>query len=38
MRVLLVHNRYQEAGGEDTAVANEHALLERNGWQTDCGV
>jgi glycosyltransferase involved in cell wall biosynthesis len=34
MRVLLVHNRYQEAGGEDTVVANEHALLERNGWQT----
>jgi glycosyltransferase involved in cell wall biosynthesis len=34
MRVLLVHNRYQEAGGEDTVVANEQTLLERNGWQT----
>jgi glycosyltransferase involved in cell wall biosynthesis len=34
MKVLIVHNRYQEAGGEDTAVANEHALLERNGLQT----
>ena len=26
MRVLIVHNRYQQAGGEDTVVANEHAL------------
>jgi hypothetical protein len=34
MRVLIVHNRYQVAGGEDAVVANEHALLERHGWQT----
>src|SRR5229473_4487268 len=34
MRVLLVHNRYRQAGGEDTVVANEQALLDRNGWQT----
>ena len=32
MRALIVHNRYQQAGGEDTVVANEYALLERNGW------
>ena len=34
MRVLIVHNRYQQAGGEDTVVANEHALLEKHGWET----
>ena len=34
MRVLIVHNSYQQAGGEDTAVANEHALLEKHGWET----
>jgi glycosyltransferase involved in cell wall biosynthesis len=34
MRVLIVHNRYQQAGGEDAAVANEHALLARHGWKT----
>lgn len=34
MRVLIVHNRYQRRGGEDTVVANEQALLERHGWQT----
>jgi glycosyltransferase involved in cell wall biosynthesis len=33
-RVLIVHNSYQQAGGEDTAVANEHALLDRHGWDT----
>jgi glycosyltransferase involved in cell wall biosynthesis len=31
LRILIVHNRYQLAGGEDTVVANEHALLEQNG-------
>lgn len=31
MKVLVVHNRYQEAGGEDAVVANEHALLGSNG-------
>jgi glycosyltransferase involved in cell wall biosynthesis len=34
MRVLIVHNRYQQAGGEDTVVANEHALLENHGCET----
>jgi glycosyltransferase involved in cell wall biosynthesis len=34
MRVLIVHNHYQEAGGEDSVVANEFALLEQNGWET----
>jgi glycosyltransferase involved in cell wall biosynthesis len=34
MRVLIVHNRYQYAGGEETVVANEHALLERHGCET----
>lgn len=34
MRVLIVHNRYQQAGGEDAVVANEQALLESHGYQT----
>ena len=34
MRVLIVHNRYQQAGGEDTVVANEHALLNSYEWET----
>lgn len=34
MKVLLVHNRYREAGGEDTAVASERALLRRYGHST----
>ena len=34
MRVLIVHNHYQQAGGEDTVVANEHALLKKHGWET----
>jgi glycosyltransferase involved in cell wall biosynthesis len=33
MRVLIVHNRYQQTGGEDTVVTNEHALLNRQGWE-----
>jgi glycosyltransferase involved in cell wall biosynthesis len=33
-RVLIVHNRYQQAGGEDAVAANELALLTRNGWET----
>jgi glycosyltransferase involved in cell wall biosynthesis len=32
MRILIVHNSYQRAGGEDAVVANEHALLDQNGW------
>jgi glycosyltransferase involved in cell wall biosynthesis len=31
--VLIVHNRYQQAGGEDTIVANEYALLKLHGWE-----
>jgi glycosyltransferase involved in cell wall biosynthesis len=34
MRVLIVHNGYRQRGGEDTVVANEHALLDRHGWET----
>lgn len=30
-RVLLVHNYYQHAGGEDTVLRNEKAMLERHG-------
>lgn len=31
MRVLLLHNRYQIAGGEDVVVQTEKSLLEANG-------
>ena len=31
MRVLVVHNHYLQAGGEDTVVQAEKALLEANG-------
>ena len=31
LRVLLVHNRYQQRGGEDEVVDAEHALLQRHG-------
>jgi glycosyltransferase involved in cell wall biosynthesis len=34
IRILIVHNRYQYAGGEETVVANEHALLASQGWET----
>ena len=27
MKVLLVHNYYKQAGGEDAVLANERALL-----------
>jgi glycosyltransferase involved in cell wall biosynthesis len=30
MRVLVIHNYYQQSGGEDAVVAEEIALLERN--------
>jgi glycosyltransferase involved in cell wall biosynthesis len=33
IRVLIVHNRYQCVGGEETVVANEHTLLDRQGWE-----
>lgn len=35
MKVLIVHNRYQQRGGEDAVVASERALLERYGVETD---
>ena len=31
MNILIVHNYYQIAGGEDTVVANESAMLKKNG-------
>lgn len=31
MKILQAHNYYQQAGGEDTVVAQEKALLESNG-------
>jgi glycosyltransferase involved in cell wall biosynthesis len=34
MRILIVHNRYQQAGGEDVVATNEHELLEKHGWET----
>jgi len=30
-KILIIHNYYQIPGGEDTVVANEKSLLERNG-------
>ena len=35
MRVLLAHNYYQQAGGEDAVVAAEYALLERHGVEVE---
>jgi hypothetical protein len=34
MRILIVHNSYQQTGGEDTVATNEHALLDRHGGET----
>src|ERR1051325_4455223 len=31
MKILLVHNTYQQAGGEDIVVEQERRLLEQNG-------
>lgn len=31
MKILFCHNFYQQAGGEDVAVANEMAMLEQHG-------
>lgn len=31
MNILILHNTYQQAGGEDQVVANESALLRQNG-------
>jgi glycosyltransferase involved in cell wall biosynthesis len=35
VRILIVHNRYQQRGGEDAVVANEAAMLQRYGHQVD---
>ena len=35
MRILLVHNRYTQFGGEDTTYLGEKALLEANGQHVD---
>src|SRR4051812_21506632 len=35
VRVLVVHNRYQRRGGEDTVVDHEVALLRRHGHEVD---
>jgi len=31
MKILILHNKYQLAGGEDTVVLNEQTLLEKHG-------
>lgn len=36
MRILLVHNRYQQLGGEDTIFDTEASLLESYGHQVTC--
>lgn len=35
MRVLLVHNAYQNFGGEDAVLHNEHSLLTEAGYEVD---
>lgn len=35
MRILIAHNRYQQAGGEDTVVEAEGALLSQHGHDVD---
>jgi glycosyltransferase involved in cell wall biosynthesis len=35
LRVLVVHNRYQQAGGEDSVFANEVELLRSGGCEVD---
>jgi glycosyltransferase involved in cell wall biosynthesis len=35
MKVLILHNRYQQRGGEDAVVAQEASLLQRNGVQVE---
>lgn len=34
--VLIVHNRYRYAGGEDTVVENEKRMLEKRGHKVSC--
>ena len=35
MRVLLAHNRYQQAGGEDAVLAEEHRMLLQHGVEVE---
>ena len=35
MRILLAHNRYQQAGGEDAVLAEEQKLLLQNGVEVE---
>jgi len=35
MKILIVHNRYQQRGGEDAVVASEHDLLAANGIEVE---
>ena len=35
MRILQIHNKYIEKGGEDTVVANEYLLLQQNGHEVE---
>ncbi len=35
MRILIIHNRYQQAGGEDGVVEAERALLQANGHEAE---
>ena len=35
MKILVVHNYYQQPGGEDQCVAAEVALLRANGHEVD---
>ena len=35
MRILLIHNRYQQAGGEDGVVKAERALLQSHGHEVE---
>ena len=35
LRVLVVHNRYQQAGGEDAVMRDELRMLEQNGVQVE---
>ncbi len=35
MRILQIHNKYIEKGGEDTVVANERLLLQQNGHEVE---
>ena len=36
MKILIVHNSYQQAGGEDSVVASEIELLRSHGHEVEC--